>query len=114
MDTSMETIELLRENLETFPKGGVDQWWRVGPLTLTLSNDVRGGWYILYSHITQGRIEYTSEDDDYAPFRAVCAAADIPYLVEDNGVLQMLFSLPDAHVQRFFVGLLEYLRTHPV
>jgi hypothetical protein len=101
-------IELLDQKEHPVVKGSIQQWWRAGPLSLTLSSDKHGRWNILYNKFTETRKEYTSEDDDYAPFRLICAENDIPFEIIDNGAGQMHFLVPSSHKMAF----LEALEVH--
>jgi hypothetical protein len=113
-------IELLDQNDHPVLKDCVQQWWRVGPLKLTLEikNNPKFRHFeeeecwIAYCSYREPSREYESEDTGYRNLIAVCDAHAIPYVIADNTVGQMHFYIPSAHKMTFLEGLEAHVAVH--
>jgi hypothetical protein len=106
--------ELIRENHDTIVKGTLQQWWRVGPLQLTLEirNEVdrfkrfdEEQCWIPYNRVLDGGGSYDRPEDDYPKFSALCRKHDIPFVIEHTDWSQTHFYIPSAHKMRFMEAL---------
>lgn len=107
--------ELIREVAHPVLKGTLQQWWRVGPLKLTLEIayeidrrykhfDEEECW-VAYNRIVDRGGEYDDSDLGNPKFAALCKALNIPHIVEDNKLGQLLFYIPSADKMRFMEAL---------
>ena len=109
--------ELIREKQHALLKGTLQQWWRAGPLQLTLEIktqtdprfkhfDEEECW-VAYNRVVDRGGEYDNPDSHFPKFSALCRHHDIPFVVEHTDWGQHHFYIPSAHKMRFMESLEE-------
>jgi hypothetical protein len=96
--------DLIREHQDTILKGTTQQWWRVGPLQLTLEvkSEINPHFkrfdepecFIPYNRIVERGGEYDNPDENFPKFTVLCEEHGIPFLIEHTDWSQHHFYIP--------------------
>lgn len=120
----MAMAELISEKEHAALKGTLQQWWRVGPLRLTLeiTDEVDPRFkrfdepqcFIPYNRRIDGGTEedgteYDSPETKYQKFSTLCKEHNIPFVVEQTDWHQNHFYIPAANKMQFLEALEQRL-----